>query len=330
MSKTSVATSSNLAESIVVEKLFRDMKKQSYFSRFMGGSDKVVYEKTDLTKKKGDTLYFGIRMRVTNSGVTSNQALEGNEESLTFYNHTLTLEEYAHAVRDDGPLTRQRTPFDMDAEAKMALQDWGSEKIDQLLFDAMHASPTKQFYGGDATSTATIDSADTITPAVISKMRAWATTGGARSQTPLRPIMVDGRKYWILIVHPDVMYDLKQDSTFAQARREAEVRGKENPIFSGASAIWDGVVIHEHENSKIVTTYGASSNVPGAQCSLVGAQALVWGWGKRPKLVSEEFDYGREHGHSIQMIGKASKPVFNSLDYGVVALHVARTQISDA
>ena len=217
-----------------------------------------------------------------------------------------------------------------DEEARSALQDWGTEFIDQRMFTALEASPTKIFYGGSATATGDITAADKLTPAMISKMRVWAKTGGARSQTPLRPVKINGKMYYVLLVHPDVAYDLKQDATYAQAEREALARSGDHPIFTGAIAMWDGVVIHEHENVSITTNWGAGSNVPGAKCSLMGAQSLLWAWGKRPKIVAKEFDYGDEHGYGWSIIYQTNKPVFNGKDYGSIAMYVARTQISDA
>lgn len=329
MAKTAFATNNALTKKAWDEKLFRDTLKESYFSRFMGkDAGSLIQVNEQLTKDKGDNVTFGIRMRLSGAGVNSGQQLEGNEEKLTTYNFNTSLEEYAHAVRDAGPLDRQRVIFSIDEESQAALKGWGAEKIDQLCFDAVLSSPTKIFYGGTATSTATIAAGDKITPAMISKAKAWAKVGGNRSQTPLRPVRVNGKEYFILLVHPDVMYDLKQDSTFAQARREAEVRGKDNPIFSGAEAIWDGMVIHEHENIPIVTNWGAGTNVAGAKCTIMGAQSLVWAWGKRPSVVAEEFDYGREHGYAWSMIAKTAKPIFNSVDYGSVGFYVSRTAIN--
>lgn len=329
MAKTIFTTSNALTKKAWEEKLFRDALKDAYFSRFMGkDANSLCQVKTDLVKEKGDKITFGIRMRLAGSGVTSGQTLEGNEESLVTYDHSITLEQYRHAVRDNGALDRQRAMFSIDEESKSALKGWGSEKIDQLAFDAIVDSPTKIFYGGDATGTGDVEAADLITPALISKVRVWCKGGGGRVQTPLRPVRVGGKSYFILLVHPDVMYDLKQDSTFAQAVREARERGKENPLFTGAAAIWDGVVIHEHENIPIVTNWGAGSNIPGAKCVFMGAQSLVWAWGKRPSVVAKSFDYDNEHGYAWGMIARTNKPKFNSKDYGSVAVYVARTQIN--
>ncbi|MCK5236199.1 MAG: N4-gp56 family major capsid protein [Deltaproteobacteria bacterium] len=330
MGQTTIATDNALAKKAWDEKLYRDTKKESYFSKFMGsGSGSLVQVKDRLTKEKGDNITFGIRMRLEGAGVEDGQTLEGNEESLTTYDHDVTLKQYRHAVRDDGAMTRQRAMFSISDESRDALKEWGSEKIDQLCFDAINASPTKIWYGGAASSTATLTATDLITPALISRAKAWAKTGGNRSQTPLRPIMVGGKMYFVLIVHPDVMYDLKQDSTFAQARREALERGKDNPIFTGAEGVWDGVVVHEHENVPITTTWGAGSDVAGAKCSFMGAQSLVLANGKRGSVIHETRDYGNQHAYAWGIITRVNKPVFNNLDYGSMGFYVARTKISD-
>ncbi len=331
MAKTQVSSSDALTKKLWEEKLFRDTVKESYFSRFFGsGVDSLVQVKTDLTKSKGDVINFGILMRLSGNGVTDNEILRGNEERLVTHDASVQLHLYRHAVRDAGAIDRQRAVYDMDESARSSLLNWGAEKIDQLCFDAITSSPTKIVYGGSATSTATITTSDKLTPALISKVKTIAKTGANRSFTPLRPVKVKGKSYFILLVHPDVMYDLKNDSTFAQALREAQIRGDDNPLFSGATAIWDGVVIHEHENIPIVTNWGSGSNVPGAKCVFMGAQSLVWAWGKRPYVTEELIDYENEHGYAWNMIAGVTKPVFNSKDYGSIGVYVARTQISDA
>jgi N4-gp56 family major capsid protein len=334
MSKTTIETTNALRQEAWDEELFEDTVKESYFMPRFASSDgsSIVHVKTDLEAGQGDKITFGIRRRLQGSGVTSRQTLEGNEENLRDGAFSLELEEYAHAVRDAGPLDRKRPVYDMDEESRTAIKDWMVEKVDQLAFDAVQASPTKIFYGGTATSTATLTANDRTTPEILSKVKTWAKTGGDRAQTPLRPIMIGGKAYYVYLTHPDSMFDMKRNSEFTQAMREAEVRGKENPLFTGATAIWDGVVVHEHENIDIVTNWGAGSDVPGVKGVFMGQQALAWAWGSRPRTVAEEFDYGREHGFGVSMLSMTGKPVFDddSKDYGSIAIYTARTQISDA
>ncbi len=337
MAKTVFETGNALTKKLWEEKLFRDTVKESYFARFMSDSNRSIIQTQDaLAKSKGDNVTFGIRMRLAGAGVTSGQTLEGNEEKLTTYDYNISLERYRHAVRDNGDLDRQRAMFSIDGEAVDALKDWGAEKIDQLCMDAIVASPTRYFSiqsgtitTGTSDPSASVTASDTITPNFISQVKTWALTGGNRTQTPLRPVKINGKNYFVLLVHPDSMFDIKVHSTFAQARREALERSKDNPIFTGSEAIWDGVVIHEHENVPITTNWGGAS-VAGSKSIFMGAQSLVWAWGKRPEVVSETFDYKEEHGFGWGMTSRVGKPVFNSVDFGSIACYTARTQISDA
>lgn len=338
MAKTAFATGNALTKKAWDESLFRDTVKDSFFNKFMGSTaDNIVQTNEKLSKDKGDKVTFGIRMRLSGNGVTSGQILEGNEEALTTYSDDVTLEEYAHGVRDRGPLDRQRAMFSIDEESVAALKGWGSEKIDNLIFKALETSPSKVFYKTPtltstttlATATTAVTAADSkITPALISYAKTYAMTGGNRTQTPLRPIKIDGKAHYLLLIHPNVMFDLQQDSTFAQAIREAEVRGKENPLFSGAFAIWDGVVIHTHESAPFYTNGGAGGAVPYCHGQLLGAQAVMWAWGKRPEVKSEQFDYGREHGYAWSFIAGTDTPTFNSLRYGAVSVVVSCTNVA--
>lgn len=341
MSKTTFATNNALTKKAWEEKLFRDVIKETYFERFRGkDSNSLIHSNTVLTKQKGDVVNFGIRMRLAGAGVTSGQTLEGNEESLTTYNFDVALERYRHAVRDNGALDRQRAMFSIDSESELAIKDWGVEKLDELCFDALLNSPTRVFYSTDGSTPATTATAATaksalttsslIFPKLLSYAKTWAMTGGNRGQTPLRPIKVDGKNCLVLLIHPDVGYDLRNDSEWFQTIREAMPRGSENPIFSGALGVWNNVIIHEHENVTIGLDAGSGSNVPWAKCVLVGAQGLCEAWGERPSVVQENFDYQEEHGYAIRMTYGVEKPVFNSKDFGSVGIYLARTRISDA
>ena len=336
MAKTAFATDSPEAVKLWSERMYRDTLKEAYFARFMGTTENsIVQRDTQMKKSAGDRVRFAIAMRLQGSGVKSGQTLEGKEERLVTHNFDVILEQYRHAVRDAGALDRQRVMFSIDQVSLERLKGWGAEKIDQLLFNAALENNSKAFFGaGSATSTAALTAADKITPELLSKVKTWAITGGDRKQTPFRPVRVDGRNYFVCVVHPDVAFDLIMDPVFQQARREAEVRGRENPLFTGAYMIWDGIVVHAHENIPIFTNWGATGTVPGASCLFMGAQALVWAEGgregARPQIITEQFDYKNERGYGWEILARAGKPRFNNKDYAVAAVNVARTQISDA
>lgn len=345
MAKTTFSTSDALTKKAWEEKLFRDVVKESYFSKFVSsGADSIVTEKTQLSKDKGDEVTIGLRMRLAGAGVTEGQTLEGNEEKLSTYSMKLALKQYRHAVRDDGAMSRKRAMFEISGESQAALKDWMSEKIDQLHFDELGvgagatANPSKIFYktstgvlatGTAATAKTALTAADgKLTLNMLSFLKAWALTGGNRSYVPLRPVKIEGKPYYVLLTHPDAVYDLRVDSNFQQAMRDAEVRGSENPLFTGALAIWDGVVIHAHENCAIATDSGAGSNVPWVKSAFLGAQALCVAYGKRPEVVQKTFDYDNEEGYATGVIMGVKKSIFNSLDYGSLGVYLARTNVA--
>jgi N4-gp56 family major capsid protein len=283
-------------------------------------------------------------MRLTGAGVEEGTQLEGNEEALATYSMKVLLKQYRHGVRDAGEMARKRAMFDISDESQMALKDWMSEKVDQLAFDALGIgsgasdAPSKIFYKTSAgvlatgvanTAKAALTVADSkLTLNMISFLKTWAKTGGNRSYVPLRPVKVEGKEYYVLLTHPDALYDLRADSSFQQAMREAEVRGRENPLFQGSVAIWDGVVVHAHENCAIAADAGSTTNVPYAKSVLLGAQALCWAWGKRPEVVQEDFDYKNELGFGISMIAGVKRSQFDSKSYGCLGVYLARTNVS--
>jgi len=345
MAKTTFATDNALTRKAWEERLFRDTVKESYFERFMGSdSSSIVQVNTQLEKGQGDKVTFGIRKRLSGAGVTGDQILEGNEEALNTHDYSLSLEMYRHAVRDAGGLTRQRAMFSISSESEMALRDWGAEKIDSLLFKALleDVDPTRVAYltntgvanytktSTAATAFSALTANSLLEPYFISYVKTLAKTGFDRDIVPIRPVKIKGKEYFVLLVHPDVMFNLKTNSVFQQAMREAEVRGSENPLFKGATAIWDGVVVHEHENVPIGTDAGGGSNIPYAKCALLGAQSLCWAWGKRPEIVQDDFDYGNQKGSAWCMIGKAGRPTFESETYGSIGVYLGRTQVSDS
>lgn len=351
MAKTTQGVSTPINQNVKQiweEKLFRESIVDSYFMpRFSGeGNDNIVQVKTDLAKTRGDRINFGLRFKLNGAGITSGQTLEGNEENLTDTTWTTTLEQYRHAVRDDGAMSRQRKMFDISAESRSALVDWGAEKIDDLIFDALDTDKdatgaiylyqdagVNKYSVTKATAEAAVEQTDKLNLDFISYIKSFAKTGRGRTFNPIKPIKVNGRSHYVLLVHPDALYDLRVDSQFQQAMREAQGRGNENPLFNGATAIWDNVVIHEHERVPTKVSGNGGWLVNGCEAYLLGAQSICYAWGQRPKLTSKMFDYDNEIGYAWSMISKADCPYFswNSVNYrnGSLVIPMARTKISD-
>lgn len=318
--ETRFASGDALAAKLWSAKLYRETIKDIFFAKYTGvGADSIIEVKNDLVKKKGETITFGLRMRLTGDGVnTDNDDLEGNEEEMTFHDFDVTLEERGNAVKAKSKLDLQRPAFDLRTEFKAGLKDWLSEYIDRRTCTVLATSPTanRNIFGGDATSTADIEAADTLTTTLISKAKR-----AARLATPkIRPIKVDGENHYLMLCHDYQTKALKAETAWQNAQREGNVRGNKNPLFSGALGMWDGVVIKEYERIPTYNTWGATANLTGARALLLGAQAGVHAYGQMPQWYEKLFQYNRIPGVAVDVVWKAAKTVFNSEDFGVIAV----------
>jgi N4-gp56 family major capsid protein len=126
-----------------------------------------------------------------------------------------------------------------------------------------------------------------------------------------------------MFVHPRQMADLKLDTDFLTAVRNAGTRGPSNPFFTGHNGLMvDGVMVHEFRHIPTNLGQTADTNVHGgnhfdaAAALFCGAQALAMADIGLPEVVEETFDYGNQHGISIGKIFGLKKPVYRSDHHG--------------
>lgn len=345
MADTEVLTGDAITRKLWAAKTIREASKLIYFKKFMPGGvldlgamkrgdsmtlsseseNSPIILRNDFKKEKGDEINYQLIMKLSGSGVTGDAPLWDNEEGLLIYNDKVRIDQVRNGVRPKGEMTTQRVAFNMRSVAKSALSVWLAERMDLDIFTELDSSPTKTFFAGTATSTATLTATDLLTLALVSKVKAYA-----KKAVPLiEPIRVDGKDYYLLIISPDQEYDLRvNDSAWAQAQREANVRGDKNPVFAGGAGIWDDVIIHSHPDISTTTNWGAGANVAGASAVFMGKNALTMAFGKDPFWREQEFDYGNKHGFSIGAIWGKKKNIFNAKDLAVVSVKTARTNIS--
>ena len=332
MAATSIATGSASAKKMYDDILFKTSYKKSFWmGQFgAGGSDSPLCSKTKEFGKSGDRVSMDLIDRFTFVPRGEGDALEGHEGTITPNTHNLTLEEKHVLIRYKGKLSEMRTAWELPAAHRSALQNRGAETIDEMIFDALQATdPNKVFYGGSATSNATLTASDKITPKDLMKAKTWAETGGNRTQNAFGKIGNGSSKDYMILLHQDVFFDLWNDSTIQQSYRDAGNRGGSNPLWNDAAMVWNGLAVYKHENIDLFTNGGAGSNVNYAKGFLIGASGLAFAWGQRPETVTETFEYETQVGQDFNYIAAASRPEFNSEDYAVLGLNFARTQVSD-
>ena len=292
--------------------------KESYFEKFTGTGNAYIIDKmTNLKKEAGDTIIIPLQMPLNGKGVMDDAQLEGQEEALQFYDFAVQVHEHAHAVKLKGKLEEQKTSIDLRKHAKQGLATWLTDTIDTMIFEALTKAPTKNriVYAGSATAENAITAADVFTSDLIgiAKRKAQA--------AHVRPVIVDGTKHYVMVINPYQARDLKNDAKWADAQKYANVRGRENPIFSGALGMYDNVIIHEHENVQISETGSGSAEV--GHGLLLGAQAGALAIAQEAQWTEKVFDYGRKYGVSISTIFGIEKAKFNNEDFGTIQIVTA-------
>jgi N4-gp56 family major capsid protein len=357
------------------KELYKDVMDNLYFNKFMGeGINNIVQTKSDLKKSKGDTVTIPLTTKLSGDGVTGDSELEGNEEAISPYSDSISIDQWRTAVRLTGKLDEQKNVFDMRMDAKNKLSIHLQEFIERQIFmklagvnnttitdvndnivaanclwsntpDQVPTADTAAGYGtnylcadwGGATSLATTD---LISPELISRAKVKANTTASPRMIPLK---ISGKNYWVMFIHPWQAFDLKNNATFAQAQREAQSRGDENPIFTGALGVWDGVILHEHEYVPFLDIaggagggnnfYAAASGtnfaaVDAFRALLCGQQAAAFvQTGESMGMIEETFDYKNKVGYATGLIGGIQKVSFNDNDYGVIAVDTAATAL---
>tara|TARA_Y100000015_G_scaffold42932_1_gene51482 strand:- start:2152 stop:3150 length:999 start_codon:yes stop_codon:yes gene_type:complete len=326
---------SGLQVSRWAKELQSEVSKGVYFSKFMGeGPGNAIHVK-QIEDGKGKDVTFGLVTQLTGSAITGDSSLEGNEQSLSTFSNTVTTNQKRLAVRDTGKFANSKVLYDFRSTSLDLLKTQYSELIDADIFSALSAtSGTHAYYRADASASvyatsdpkADLAAADSITLADISALKTLAQIGGSANYR-MRPIRVDGNDYYVLVLHPEVAYDLFELDEFQQMQREAQVRGEDNPLFKGALGIYNGVVIHAHEG---VNTFdnGGGAAVKGSRNLFMGAQAACFAESSDMMWVEKTFDYGNQLGISAAKIYGVEISDYNSKDYGVIQYVSARTDLS--
>jgi N4-gp56 family major capsid protein len=327
MADWTFTTADALTAQTYAKKWWIEAKTDSYFygHGLVGpGVDNIVVEFPDLEQNQGYRHTFGQVRELSGSGITGDSTMEGNEEVPNVYDDAITISQLRNAVRSAGKLSEQY-PSDKAVRgwAEELLKRWMSATLDQSLFTALGASLTKNIYGGDATSTASIEAGDYMTTSLISKCVAYA-----KKATPMiEGKSINGSKKFVCVISPDQAFDLRtRDAAWAQAQREILAsKGESNPIFTDALGSWNNTIIHEHERVAITAVWGGGSNLNGATGLFMGIQAAGIAYAKRKIWNEKTFDYGNKVGFCIGVIVGVTKAVFNSADNAVVGICTYRT-----
>ncbi len=316
----------------------------------------ICQVRMDLSKQAGDKMIFPMMAPLTGEGVAGDEKMEDSEEALTFYDYSVELKQTRNAVTNKGKLDNKRVIFDVKMKAKDGLAEWGGQKVDNYCLAALSGVPsgdanvarnapsTGRKWKGGQTSADVLYSVSTnallnsstnhlFGPRVIEAVKRMAQL----TEPKIRPIIYKGKEWYVMLIHPYQEKALKASTAWKEGHYYNDVRGENAAIFSGSLGAWDGVILHSWE--KIETRLGAggtlatewfdvntdvcATGIYQARALFCGAQSVVQAWGSGPDYTYDTFDYGNRWGVCLGMQTVASKPEFNSKDYGVIAVDTA-------
>lgn len=348
MATTEFTVNNALSNKLWSKDLKYETLKETWIKKFIGdSSDSLIYRQDELESKAGDRITYGLRMQMTGAGVQGDATLEGNEESLSFYDDSLYVNQVRNATKSQGKMSEQRVPYKMRNEAKKALADWNADRLDTCFFNqiAGNTAQTSTLYtgnqaatapdsdhwiwGGNATTDATLNAGDEFTLNIIDRCRERATTLSSPS-CPIRPLRINGEDYYVMFLHPYQVYDLRTSTAtlgWGDIQKAALSGGEttKNPLFTGALGVYNKTILHE--STRIPNGINAGTNVAisstrravfcGAQAAAIafaggteGATGFTW----REQID----DYENQLGIGTSMIFGIKKCVFNGKDFGTI------------
>ena len=345
---------------------FKWMLQNTYFDkRFVGTEpNSLIQLKQDLKKQAGETVRFFLDAPLQNAGRVDDARMKDHEEKMDEYAFDVTIHQLRNAVKSGGLMSDKRVRRNIIKRARPQLGSWLAQTEDTEtilalsglasratgLFSA-NAPSTNRFIfdgvdstahttlGGGTTDAALDDDPDTgemFGTKMISILKRKAIASSS-SYPRLRPLGAEGRGQFALFLHPLQVKELWMETAWINAQKDAQVRGKDNPLFTGALGMYDDVLIYECPKIETrlgaggttaseyfdVTTDAAASGVMIARALFCGAQAAVHAYGKDPFWKVESDDYDNIEGISQGVIWSPAKTEFNSEDFGVIVLDTA-------
>lgn len=298
------------------------------------------------TEEGSDSLKMALLKRLTGAGVSGDNQLKGNEERQNVYYQNVYINQHRHAVKSGGAMSQQRMKkFNLAAKYRPQLSDWWAQYMEVDIWYTFLHGYSRHIMATTANGGYNITSGQKIchpnfyaagdgfatwnaTPATYEGTVENSVTGVTDTSTDhfttslletlrvevqdkhLAPVITeDGFEFYPMLVNSRQMKQIRSDSTWAAAQRDANnMKGLKNPIFNGSCGHYAGFVLYERNFTPSVDPNAGAGTVefgyPTAQFGLsalsdharkvgliFGAQALAMGVAKYPFFVEDDEDF---------------------------------------
>ncbi len=296
---------------------------------------------TDLSKERGDVVGVDLFNILEGLPVMGDRMLSNRMMKLKYDSMDIKINQARGGVDPGGRMAQQRTIHELRGIGRQNLIGWWERYLDQLKYMHMAGArgsmatadwvipleahpefdeiavntilpPTynRHLYGGDATSIATLDTADGLSLDTIDRIRATID----EADMPLQPIVLPDdpasadEPLYVLLISTRQWHQLQTaveslpngGSTWRTFLMNARERKSSNPLFLGEPGMWNGILIRKTQRAIRFSPGDAvkvALNQPGFATAdevvpaltpnhsvdralLMGAQALGEAWGK--------------------------------------------------
>lgn len=349
MATTSYGVNDAEAVKLWSRKLFRESLNNTTMAADIGaGSGSIIQKLDDTSKGAGDRIRTILRMQLAGEGVQGDNTQEGSEEALITYTDDIVIDQLRHAVRSKGRMSEQRIPFGIRNEARIGLQDWWADRFDSAIINQLvgNTAQTDTRYTGNQavtamdsnhefrpnskTTDATLSAADTMSITLIDSLVEKAET----LDVPIRPVMVGGQPHYCLYLHPSQVTSLRTSTNTGQwldIQKAAMQGGRiaDNPIFTGALGVYNGVVLKKNVRMPLGVN-GTATVANTRRAAFCGAQSVAIAFGRdnsenQMTWVEELFDFQNQLGVSAGSVFGAKRTIYNGESFGTIALSTYAT-----
>lgn len=353
MAVTTVATASQVQK--FRSEFFSEYVRENLFSPYMGTTENSIIQVVeDLSKGAGKTVNVPLVTRLQNAGISGDNTLEGNEESLGNYNHAINIEQVRNAVRV-GAMEQKHTEMDLLDAARTMLKLWMMEDLRDDIIQAMKsanvdgvtdyascteaqkdawlaanyvsATNTRALFGAVTTNSSTEDhstslgNVDSTTDKLLFATVQLAKRLAKKADPHIRPVTTKkGREHYVMFAESYSFRDLKTD--VSDELQNAQVRGEDNPLWQDPDLLLDGVIVREVPEIAAIAGVG-NGGIDVAPNFFCGAQALGLAWGKRAFFRTETFDYGNSDGVAVGDVHGVEKLTYNNIQHGMVTVYTS-------
>lgn len=389
MARSSILPTDPQAVKVWSAQVAQDSRKKTYFNKMTGkeGSSMPVVTKTALESGAGDEVTTTLIAKLRGKPVEGPEKLAGRAQKLSSATHKMRIDKHRQAVNCGDAMDQKRVNWNIQDQAKARLADWVAEVFDEQVtmnlagsrgvggeiqqYPVGYAGFPNALVGPDAThymcfdgtraGASALTAGDKMQINVVEKLvlRAKRQLGGIDSPNAqavrMEPVSVEGGEYFVLLLCPESMYDLRRETGeagwLAYEKAKVTAVGAKSPLFTGGSVLFNGVLIDETQTCvKFDTTVANNVSASGtgsadtstfavnaARNLFLGANACAVAFGTkgqkdgmRFELTEDDDDYGEEGIVIIRMVAGFSKTRFTvpgqtAMDFGVIANDVAFT-----